>query len=301
MMINDGIPLLSMEQAIADFEGQWKGRDFYVVTSGTAGAKRHRILCPFRTDYMAVFLTMEGSALIRLNQVEYTLRKNSLLIVSPQTVRDLCHFSADASVTGLIFTRNFLARHGIQERQMPLLDFSLIHHSPHLLVEQADADALVAMLGLLEAKSRDNRDKSYSEEVIRHHFMAFLYELASLYRQHTGHTGRKIKRTRKEDLHVRFHHLLTEHIREERSVRFYAAKLFVTPKYLTETVKEITGKTAGELIDEMVMREAKLLLEDPALSVTEVAGELHFSDQFFFRKFFKRHQGLTPSEFRRAV
>jgi AraC-like DNA-binding protein len=298
MMINDGIPLLSMEQAIADFEGQWKGRDFCVVTSGSAGAKRHRIPCPFRTDYMAVFLTVEGTARIRLNQVEYTLRKNSLMIVSPETVRDLAHFSADASVTGLIFTRSFLARHGIQERHMPLFDFFLIHHSPHLLLEQADADALAALLGLLQAKSRDNRDKPYSEEVIRHHFMAFLYELASVYRQHTG---RKIKRTRKEDLHVRFHHLLTEHIREERSVRFYAAKLFITPKYLTETVKEITGKTAGELIDEMVMREAKLLLGDPALSVTEVAGELHFSDQFFFRKFFKRHQGLTPSEFRRAV
>lgn len=297
-MTNDGIPLLSMEQAIADYEGQWKGKDFFVVTSGSAASRRHLIPCPFRTDYMAVFLTVEGSALIRLNQVEYPLRKNSLLIVSPRTVRDLANFSADASVMGLIFTRHFLTRHGIQEQQMPLSDFFLLHHSPHLLLEQADADGLAALLGLLRQKSQENRDKHYSEEVIRHHFMAFLYELASLYRQHTG---RKIKRSRKEDLHLRFHDLLSAHVREERSVRFYAAKLFVTPKYLTETIKEVTGKTAGELIDEMVMREAKMLLGDPALSVTEIAGELNFSDQFFFRKFFKRHQGLTPSEFRRAV
>jgi len=101
-------------------------------------------------------------------------------------------------------------------------------------------------------------------------------------------------------LHIRFHELISEHIREERSVRFYAAKLFVTPKYLTEIVKEVTGKTAGELIDEMVMKEAKLLLADPSISVMEVAGILHFSDQFFFRKFFKRHLGQTPSEYRRA-
>jgi AraC family transcriptional regulator, transcriptional activator of pobA len=295
-MINDGIPLLSMEQAIADFEGQWKGKDFYVVTSGTTGARRHLIPCPFRTDYMAVFLTVEGSALVRLNQTEYALKKNSLMIVSPRTVRELAHFSTDASVMGLIFTRHFLAENGIQEQHLPLFDYFLLHHSPHLSLDQADADILTGLMTLLQQKSRETKDKPYLEEIVRHHFMAFLYELASLYRKHTG---RKIKRTRKEDLHLRFHQLLSAHVREERSVRFYAAKLFVTPKYLTETAKVITGKTAGELIDEMVMREAKLLLSDPALSVTEIAGALHFSDQFFFRKFFKRHQGRTPSEFRR--
>src|ERR1700761_2655505 len=112
MTTNDGIPLLSMEQAIADFEGQWTGKDFYVVSSVTPGAKRHLIPCPFRTDYMAVFLVVEGTARIRLNQVEYAMRKNSLIIVSPRTVRDLAHLSPDVSVMGLIFTRSFLSRLG---------------------------------------------------------------------------------------------------------------------------------------------------------------------------------------------
>jgi AraC-like DNA-binding protein len=293
MKTNDGIPLLSMEQAIADFEGQWKGKDFFVVSSGSPGSKRHLIPCPFRTDYIAVMLTVEGSALVYLNQEEYRLRKNSLLIVSPRTTRDLAHFSTDASVVGIIFTRQYLARLGVQDAQLSLSDLT-----PHLVLEQAEADGLASLLHLLKQKGQENKDKPYTEEVIRHHFMALLYELASLCR---ARSGKKIKRTRKEELHLRFHSLLVDHVRQERSVRFYAAQLFVTPKYLTETVKEVTGKTAGELIDEMVMREAKLLLGDPALSVNDIAGELHFSDQFFFRKFFKRHQGLTPSEFRREA
>ena len=297
-MTNDGIPLLSLEQAIAGFEGKWAGRDFCVVTGGSFGTRRQLIPCPFRTDYMAVFLTREGSALVRLDQAEYVLQKNSLMIVSPRTTRDLAHFSADASVMGLLFTRPFLARIGVQEQQMSSFDFFQLHHSPHLLLEQADADRLACLLTLLEHQTREGKDKPYVEDIVRHHFLALLYELASFYRQHTG---RKIRRTRKEDLHLRFHQLLSEHVRQERSVRFYAAKLFVTPKYLTETMKEVAGRTAGELIDEMVMREARLLLGDPTLSVSEIAGALHFSDQFFFRKFFKRNQGLTPSEYRRAV
>jgi AraC-like DNA-binding protein len=287
-----------MEQAIADFEGQWTGKDFYVVTSLTAAAKRRLIPCPFRTDYMAIFLVIDGTARVRLDNVDYTLRKNSLMVVSPRTIRDLSHFSTDVTVMGLIFTRSFVTRLGVKEQEAPLGDVFSIQHNPYFLLEQADADTLAALLRLLSAKCAKAHEAPYAEDVIRHHFMAFIYELASHLQPPVV---RKIKRTRKEELHLRFQQMLADHVRQERSVRFYAAKLYVTPKYLTETTKEVTGKTAGELIDEMVMREAKLLLNDTALSVTDIAGELHFSDQFFFRKFFKRHQGLTPTEFRRAV
>jgi AraC family transcriptional activator of pobA len=297
-MKNDGIPLHSIEQAIADFEGQWKGKDFYVVTSDSIGTRRQMIPCPFRTDYMAIFVATGGNASVTLNQTLYPLERNSLLVVSPNTVRDMIDTGKDASVVGIIFSRNFLIKSGLNERSLAAFDFFLLRSNPHLLLEQEDADTLLSLMLLLKKKSREVKDKAYTEEMVRHYFMAFLYELASLYRKLTGLT---VKRTRKEDLHIRFHQLLSEHIKRERSVRFYAAKLFVTPKYLSETVKEVTGgKTAGEVIDEMVMIEAKHLLKDPTISVTEVAAILHFSDQFFFRKFFKRHGGMTPSEYRRV-
>jgi AraC family transcriptional activator of pobA len=297
-MENDGIALHSIEHAIADFEGQWKGKDFYVLTSDSLGAKRAIFPCPFRTDYMAIFVAISGNASVTLNQIQYHLKKNTLLVVSPNTVRDMINTSTDASVVGMIFTRNFLIKSGINEHNLAAFDFFLLRSNPHLVLEQGDADTLINLMLLLQRKSREGREKAYTEEVVHHYFMAFLYELAALYRKHTGLT---VRRTRKEDLHIRFHQLMSEHIKEERSVRFYAAKLFVTPKYLSKIVKEVTGRTAGEVIDEMVMKEAKLLLRDPSISVTEVAGILHFSDQFFFRKFFKRHLGQTPSEYRKGA
>lgn len=296
-MKNDGIPLHSIEQAIADFEGQWKGKDFYVITSDSFGARRHIFPCPFRTDYMAIFVATGGSATITLNQTPYPLERNSLLVVSPNTVRDMIDTGRETSVVGIIFSRNFLIKSGLNEHSLAAFDFFLLRSNPHLVLEQEDADTLLDLMLLLKKKSREGKDKAYTEEMVRHYFMAFLYELASLYRKLTGLT---VKRTRKEELHIRFHQLLSEHIRAERSVRFYAAKLFVTPKYLSETVKGVTGKTAGEVIDEMVMVEARQLLKDPVTSVAEVAAILNFSDQFFFRKFFKRHGGMTPSEYRRV-
>jgi len=77
--------------------------------------------------------------------------------------------------------------------------------------------------------------------------------------------------------------------------------LFITPKYFSQTVKEVTGKTAGYFIDEMIMLEAKVLLNNISLSIAQVADELHFNDQFSFSKFFKRVETITPSDYRRQI
>ena len=78
----------------------------------------------------------------------------------------------------------------------------------------------------------------------------------------------------------------------------YLCQLRMTPHHLSKTAKEITTKTCGELIDEMVIVEAKILLSDLSYSVAQVADQLNFSDQFFFSKFFKRHTGLSPKDYK---
>jgi AraC-like DNA-binding protein len=92
--------------------------------------------------------------------------------------------------------------------------------------------------------------------------------------------------------------MLSSHFKEERGVQFYADALFITPKHLSKTLKEITNKTCSELIDEMVITEARILLQNMGQSVASVAEQLHFSDQFFFSKFFKRHTGINPSQYK---
>jgi AraC-like DNA-binding protein len=84
-------------------------------------------------------------------------------------------------------------------------------------------------------------------------------------------------------------------------VRFYGEALNVTPKYLTETVKEINGKSAGAVIDDFVILEAKLLLEKPENTIAQVADLLNFSDQSFFGKYFKRITGISPKEFKTGI
>jgi len=100
-------------------------------------------------------------------------------------------------------------------------------------------------------------------------------------------------------LTIRFFKILNTNFKNERSVQFYADQLCLTAGYLSKTLKEVTGKTASQLIDDTVIMEAKLLLKDSLRSVTEVAEDLKFSNASFFGKFFKKHTGFSPTEFRK--
>jgi AraC family transcriptional activator of pobA len=90
------------------------------------------------------------------------------------------------------------------------------------------------------------------------------------------------------------------HFLQERSVSFYANKLYITPGHLTETVREVTGKTPGEWITEAVVLEASVLLQNPAFTVAQIADMLHFPDQSTFGKYFKNVKGLSPAAYRRS-
>ena len=97
---------------------------------------------------------------------------------------------------------------------------------------------------------------------------------------------------------AQFKALLSEYFKEERQVSFYADKMHLTPKYFSTVIKEVSGKTAGEWIREMLLLEAKVRLQNKEQSIAQIAYDLHFSDPSHFGKFFKKHIGISPLEYR---
>lgn len=105
--------------------------------------------------------------------------------------------------------------------------------------------------------------------------------------------------TRKQLLFHRFMHLIHEHALREHQIGFYADRLCISSRYLNEiTVEYSKGKTPKELIDEQLTVEIKVQLNKLDLSVEEVAGICCFPDSSYLSRFFKKHTGITPKEFR---
>jgi len=97
-----------------------------------------------------------------------------------------------------------------------------------------------------------------------------------------------------------FLEVLQKHYKVERGVDFYADKLCLTPKYLSTVIRQTSGKTAGEWIDEYVMLEAKALLKSTKMTIQQISDELNFPSQSFFGKYFKRLEGVPPKVYRES-
>lgn len=252
----------------------------------------------FRSDHFAIMLVTEGTVDVSINLRPFTMEKNGLVVVAPNAIKQLICASQNAKGMSVNFTIHFLNQAGLPKRSNDLLEYFSSQYRPNWNLE--DADAVVIERNIRDVFERCRQtDRPFGKEQLNHIFLAFLYEIGALGQKYSPPLIRNM--TRKEELVIRFATLVSTHFRQERTVSFYADALHVTPKYLTETVKEINGKSAGQIIDDFVILESKLLLEKPDYSIAQIANLLNFSDQSFFGKYFKRVVGISPKEFRSGV
>ena len=106
---------------------------------------------------------------------------------------------------------------------------------------------------------------------------------------------------RPSDLYNRFLSLIAEHYQEAHDVGFYADRLCITSRYLSQVTDKVVGKTPKHVIADYVMSEAKVLLNSSRLTVQEIADKLGFSSQALFGRFFKSQEGCSPSAYRTTL
>ena len=108
-----------------------------------------------------------------------------------------------------------------------------------------------------------------------------------------------VPQSHRDELMFNFLQELRQHFRTERAIAFYADRLCLSPKHLSKVVKQASGRTVHNWIDEYVSTEAKALLRSTDMTVSQVADALGFASQPLFTKFFRRATGLNPSKVRR--
>lgn len=278
--------------------GQPRQIDGLQVTVTENERKAIPIFYPFRFDQYFVCMVSAGELSLKLNLVNHVIREGEFVLIEPGTICQFTGSSEFISSACISFSNDFLLKAGIYQKYISAFKLLGPNLSTHLVLEKEEIALLSGIFKMLYANIVTREKNEFSQEIIQHNFSLAIYELINVFYHH--HQELKSKPTRKQDITARFMKLLIKWYKEERSVQFYAGQLAITPRYLTQTVKEVAGKTAGDLIDEMVITEAMILLNDPACSIGQVAVLLQFSDQFFFSKFFKNKTGLTPSEYRKS-
>lgn len=249
----------------------------------------------FRSDYFHIVFIESGEATININLTDYHVKKNDFLLSSPFDIKRLIKFT-DCKISTILFTGDFLEKTDLLKSTNDVLAYFTSKYSPKWSLNQNDSAIVRKNMKELAEKQENILSHVYGKELLYLAFTSYLYEISALAQKYAQSINKNI--SRKESLVINFTALLVAHFKKERALQFYASELNITAKYLTETIKEITGKTAGEIVESFVIQEAKMLLNNPELSIAEIAEELNFSDQSFFGKFFKRCTGFSPKNYR---
>lgn len=250
---------------------------------------------PHRNAFFKIGVCLRGSARLRVNLETYDLGPNSLVVLSPYTVMQWVARSADWEALSFFFTREFAgAGGGASPDTFAFFAPDACHVLPLPPAAAAHLTALLHGIG-----QRYEAPHPYREQVLRSLLQVLLYDTAPLYQaQHATSTAR---RTRAQLLAAEFKQLANTHYATERGLAFYADRLCVSSKHLAETVKAATGRRALAWLADAALLEAQVLLQNPALTLDQIAEALHFAEASTFARFFNRHTGLTPARYRQQL
>lgn len=109
------------------------------------------------------------------------------------------------------------------------------------------------------------------------------------------------KNNRKESITIEFLNAIEKDFKSQRELQYYADKLNLSLKYISNCVRETTGSAPRDLIAATTMTFAKNQLTQTAESIEQISESLHFSDVYSFGKFFKKHSGFSPGKFRKLL
>lgn len=250
---------------------------------------------PRRLNAACLAVCRKGWCKLHINLQEYEMKEGMLCIILPEQIVQQGERSSDFSGCYIAVSKDFMeVVIPTMQQLFPL--FFLIKERPCVDITTEELKSFEEYHSFLWSKVR-LKDNPFRKEITQGLLLSLFYEILHIYQGHVAQE--RVPKSRKEDLFERFIRAISESYKEERSVSYYADKLFLTAKHLSTVVKEVSGRTAGEWIDSLVILEAKALLKSSELSIQEIADELHFANQSFFGKYFKHHTGMSPKEYRK--
>ena len=250
---------------------------------------------PSNIQSALIVYSLRGKAKLTVHEDVHWIQSKELIILLPGQFVSFSDPSEDfLTVTMVISSSLFSDALSGAPRFSPHFFFYMRNHYWYPQTE-SDVLRIYNFLGMIKGKvtSQD----IYRRELIIHLLRYLNLELFNAYQKEaTLMTDRKD--IRKEELANKFFGLIMKHFKENKDVAFYADKLCITSKYLTMVIKETSGKSAKDWIVEYVILEIKTLLKNTNMNIQEIAIRTNFANQSSLGRFFRKHTGMSLSQYR---
>lgn len=250
---------------------------------------------PRRMNFILIGLCIKGEVMYQLDTQKQVIKPGDILIVSDRHVVDSYRHSDDMEGLCIMMSVHFF-REIIQNVSDVSSLFLFSRQNPVMSLEQKEIETFKEYFQVIKQKICD-QGNHFRKDLIKTLLLAMFYDLSNIiYRVQYNDKPQ----TRADAIFTHFIKLVEKNYRQERRVGWYAAQLNITPKHLSETVKNASRRTPNEWIDDYVTLELRVLLKNSTKTIKEIAQELNFPNQSFLGKFFKEHVGVSPSKYRKS-
>lgn len=249
-----------------------------------------------RVEFFILILITSGEGVHTIDFTKYAYKKGSVLTIRKDQIQKF-HKSPKTQGYLLLFKDDFLISYLEKfEAQKTLLLFNEQIGEPKIQLTLSHFDTVLQSVRRIQNEYLNHRD-SHSLSIIRselHILIAKLYRLKSKNKQ-------ILSQKKYLNEFITFQQLVESHVSKTAQVHDHAAMMSISTKTLNTVSKSIVRKTAKAFIDEIYNKQIKRLLINTSLSIKEIAHASGFDESTNFYKYFKRHTGMTPEQFRSTL
>lgn len=237
---------------------------------------------------------IKGKARATVNITQYNFRENDLIYLAPNSFFLVHEFSEDAQLSYIIFSSSFLEKNAYSIRRPRLVT---VDACQIVNVTSEQAKIINDFSQLIEESVNCSPSMLNSERMV--HIYNLVHLVFQDYFVANSDATSKVM-DRKTEIYHEYSELVMKHYHEWHHVSDYAEALHITVPHLCSTIKQASQRTAGDLIVEAILTDAKAQLKLSVTPIKEIAISLGFENVAFFNRFFKTHVGTTPKNYRNS-
>lgn len=253
---------------------------------------------PVKLSFTVVIIVFSGSMHYRINLEELWAYSNDLITVQKGAIGEFLHSSPDLQVAVIAFSNELFHMNDHLEVAMKMQQMLYENPVKHLSGESLKEIRMV--YELMKKKIIEN-DNPFRKEILQGYVRALMYTILHKLLETLQQVPEHFQNNRQHEIYMQFIREVQRNYQKERSVAYYADRLCITPKYLSQTVQKASGRLAGEWISEYVILEAKALIKSHCYTIQQISELLHFPNPSFFGRYFKKKVGCTPKAYQKNI
>ncbi|MFS4418517.1 helix-turn-helix domain-containing protein [Maribacter sp. 2307ULW6-5] len=235
-----------------------------------------------------------GQLYLTTGLTDHEIKAPALLTMGPNVIRKWTQTFKAAENETIFFTKEFLLT---KSTDVDILNRAVFYEHADLHVfhlHEKDRECIDTLFDAL--KRFINSDYKNKDALVKHQ-IALLHIICD--ELHSSNTNDHQKA--EDSVTYEFKQLAAHNIKTHRDVAWYANRLHLSAKILSEKMKLNLGKTASQFLHDLMILEAKIMLQNPNMTISETAYALNFSDPSTFGKYFKKYAGVTPSKYQEQL